>query len=87
MKIFRSLDHPRFRHYFFGQTISVIGFWLQLIAQSWLVYRLTDSAVMLGLVTFASFIPILLVAPLAGLVTDRVDRRTMVLLTQGAQML
>jgi MFS family permease len=87
VKIFRSLDHPRFRHYFFGQTISVIGFWLQSIAQSWLVYRLTDSAVMLGLVTFASFIPILVVAPLAGLVTDRVDRRTMVLLTQGAQML
>lgn len=87
MKIFRSLEHPRFRHYFFGQTISVIGFWLQSIAQAWLVYRLTDSAVMLGLVTFAAFIPILVAAPLAGLITDRVDRRTMVLVTQSAQML
>lgn len=87
MKIFRSLEHPRFRHYFFGQTISVIGFWLQSIAQAWLVYRLTDSAVMLGLVTFASFIPMLIAAPFAGVVTDRVDRRTMVLVTQVAQML
>lgn len=87
MKIFRSLEHRRFRHYFFGQTVSVIGFWLQSIAQSWLVYRLTDSAVMLGLVAFASFIPMLVVAPFAGLVTDRVDRRTMVLVTQCAQML
>lgn len=86
MQIFRSLRHPLFRRYFFGQTISVVGFWLQSIAQAWLVYRLTDSPVMLGLVTFASFIPMLVLAPVAGLITDRVDRRAMVLITQGVQM-
>lgn len=86
MHVFRSLGHPLFRRYFFGQTISVVGFWMQSIAQAWLVYRLTDSAVMLGLVTFAAFIPMLVFAPFAGLITDRVDRRAMVLITQGVQM-
>ena len=87
MQIFRSLVHRRFRHYFIGQTVSVVGFWLQSIALSWLVYRLTDSAVMLGLVAFVTSIPMLVLAPFAGLISDRVDRRRMVLLTQGAQML
>jgi MFS family permease len=86
VQIFRSLAHSRFRHYFFGQTISVIGFWLQSVAQSWLMYRLTDSPVMLGLVAFAGFIPMLVLSPFAGLLTDRVDRRAIVLTTQSLQM-
>lgn len=65
----------------------MVGFWLQSIALSWLVYRLTGSAVMLGLVAFVTSIPMLVLAPFAGLISDRVDRRSMVLLTQSAQML
>lgn len=87
MQIFRSLGHRNFRLYFFGQTISIIGFWLQSIAISWLVYRLTDSGWMLGLVAFCNYIPMLLVSPFAGLLADRVDRRTLVIASQSIQML
>lgn len=87
MQIFRSLAHRPFRQYFIGQTISLIGFWLQSIALSWLVYRLTGSAVILGAVVFATSIPMLVMMPFAGVLADRVDRRRLVLLTQGAQML
>lgn len=86
MQIFRSLEHRSFRLYFFGQTISVIGFWLQSIAIGWLVYRLTDSAWMLGLVAFCSHIPMLVVSPFAGLLADRVDRRKLVIASQCLQM-
>lgn len=86
MQIFRSLEHRNFRLYFFGQTISVIGFWLQSIAIGWLVYRLTDSGWMLGLVAFCSHIPMLIVSPFAGLLADRVDRRKLVIASQSLQM-
>ena len=84
---FRSLRHRPFRQFFIGQTISVVGFWLQQIALSWLVYRLTKSPVMLGVVAFAGTIPMLVLSPLAGVIVDRVDRRLVVLATQSAQML
>jgi MFS family permease len=86
VQIFRSLEHRNFRLYFFGQTISVIGFWLQSIAIGWLVYRLTDSGWMLGLVAFCTHIPMLLVSPFAGLLADRVDRRKLVIASQSLQM-
>jgi MFS family permease len=84
---FRSLRHPRFRAFFVGQTVSVVGFWLQQIALSWLVYRLTKSPLMLGVVAFAGTIPMLVLSPIAGVIVDRVDRRRVVLATQTAQML
>jgi len=84
---FRSLRHPSYRRYFIGQTVSVIGFWLQQLALSWLVYRLTRSPLMLGVVAFAGTIPMLVLSPLAGVVVDRVNRRTLVLVTQSTQML
>lgn len=84
---FRSLRHPVYRRYFFGQTVSIVGYWLQQLALSWLVYRLTRSPVMLGAVAFAGAIPMLVVSPFAGVVVDRVDRRTAVMVTQGTQML
>jgi MFS family permease len=87
VQIFRSLGHRNFRLYFFGQTISVIGFWLQSIAISWLVYRLTDSGWMLGLVAFCNYVPMLVVSPFAGLLADRVDRRNLVIASQALQML
>lgn len=86
-EVFRSLAHRRFRHYFFAQAVSAAGFWIQQIALSWTVYRITGSAAMLGAVSFASSLPMLVVSPFAGLVVDRVDRRRVVLVTQTIQML
>jgi MFS family permease len=87
VQIFRSLGHRGFRLYFLGQAVSLVGFWLQSIALGWLVYRITDSGWMLGVVAFATNIPILILSPLAGLLADRVDRRQIVLATQSLQML
>lgn len=84
---FRSLRHRPFRHFFLGQTISIIGYWTQQLALSWTVYRLTGSTTILGMVAFANNIPMLLVSPFAGVLVDRFDRRHVVLVTQCMQML
>jgi MFS family permease len=81
---FRSRNY---RLFFTGQLISLVGTWMQQIAMVWLAYRLTDSAVMLGLVGFASQIPILLFSTLAGVWNDRLDRRRLLLWTQFFSML
>ncbi|MEN9315729.1 MAG: hypothetical protein RIS35_2122 [Pseudomonadota bacterium] len=86
-EVFRSLAHRRFRHYFLAQAVSAAGFWIQQIALSWTVYRITGSAAMLGAVSFAASIPMLVISPFAGLLVDRVDRRRVVLVTQTIQML
>lgn len=80
---FRSRNY---RLFFAGQLISLIGTWMQQIAMSWLVYRLTDSTVMLGLVSFAGQLPILLFSTLAGVWNDRHDRRRLLLATQALAM-
>lgn len=85
-EVFRSLVHPRFRHYFIGQAVSAIGFWVQQVALSWTVYQVTGSAAMLGAVAFASSIPILIVSPVAGALVDRMDRKRVVIATQLLQM-
>lgn len=75
----RALAHRPFRLYFFGQACSVLGSWIQQVALSWLVYRLTGSATLLGVTAFAALIPMLVVGPLAGAWLDRRDRqRTLV---------
>ena len=79
----RALRHRDFRLFFAGQGVSQTGTWLQLIATSWLVYRLSDSAFMLGLAAFAMQIPFLLLAPIAGVLVDRLDRRRVLLLTNA----
>lgn len=79
-------QHRNYRIYFFGQMISLVGFWMQAIAQSWLVYRLTDSSLLLGLVSFASQAPMLVVTPFAGVVADRLPRRRILFFTQTAMM-
>ncbi|MBI4481585.1 MAG: MFS transporter [Acidobacteria bacterium] len=81
----RALRHRNFRLFFFGQMISVTGTWMQSVAQSWLVYRMTGSAMLLGLVGFATQIPTLL-APLGGVAADRYNRHRLVILTQGLAM-
>jgi MFS family permease len=83
----RALRHRNFQLFFSGQLISLIGTWMQSVAQSWLVYRLTGSALLLGSVGFASQIPVFLFAPLGGITADRFNRRHIVIGTQTAAML
>jgi MFS family permease len=82
----RALRHRNFRLFFSGQSISLIGTWMTRVATSWLVYRLTHSAVLLGTVSFAGQIPTFLLAPLAGVLVDRWNRRTVLVVTQAAAM-
>src|SRR5579863_6109907 len=84
---FRALKHRNFRLFFAGQIISLVGTWMQTVAQSWLIYRLTGSSVLLGLLGFVGQIPIFLLSPLAGLVADRWPRQRVVIATQTSSML
>ncbi len=79
---FRALRHPNFRLYWSGQLVSLVGTWMQSVAQGWLMHRLTSSAFMLGLLSFMQFLPVMLLALWAGVVVDRVDRRRLILVTQ-----
>jgi MFS family permease len=83
----RALRHRNFQLFFSGQLISLIGTWMQTVAQAWLVYRMTKSALLLGSVGFASQIPVFLVAPFGGITADRVNRRRLVIATQIASMI
>jgi MFS family permease len=85
--MFRALRHRNYRLFFCGQIISLTGTWMQSIAQAWLVYRLTKSPLLLGLVGFSGQIPVLLFAPLGGLFADRYSRQRIVIATQTASML
>ena len=84
---FRALAHRNFQLFFSGQLISLIGTWMQSVAQSWLVYRLTGSSVLLGLVGFSSQIPVFLLAPIGGIVADRKNRHHILIITQSLAML
>ena len=83
----RALSSRNYRLYFAGQFVSLAGTWMQQIAMVWLAYRLSDSALVLGIVGFASQIPILLLGPVTGVWTDRYDRRRILLVTQTLAML
>ncbi|HEY0512271.1 MAG TPA: MFS transporter [Thermoanaerobaculia bacterium] len=78
----RALRHRNYRLFFSGQTVSLVGTWMTRIATSWLVYRLTGSALLLGLVGFAGQIPSFLLAPFAGVLIDRWDRHRLLVITQ-----
>ena len=82
----RALRHRNFRLFFGGQSISLIGTWMTRVATSWLVYRLTKSALLLGTVSFAGQIPTFLLAPIAGVIVDRIDRRKVLVWTQSLAM-
>src|SRR6202163_2309534 len=84
--VFRSLKHRNFRLFFSGQLISLVGTWMQTIAEAWLIYRLTGSSVLLGLLGFVSQIPIFLLSPIGGLAADRWPRQRVVISTQIASM-
>jgi MFS family permease len=87
MSIFRSLKYRNFKLFFYGQSISLIGTWMQKTAVSWLVYRLTGSALLLGLVGFVSLIPSLVLSPFAGSLIDRYNRYKILVITQVVSML
>jgi len=80
------LQHRNFRLFFIGQSISLIGTWMQQTAVAWLVWRLSHSAFLLGLVGFASRIPTFVMAPFAGVLVDRFDRHRLVVWTQVLSM-
>jgi MFS family permease len=83
----RALRHRNFRLFFGGQSISLIGTWMTRVATSWLVYRLTKSSLMLGTVGFVGQIPTFLLAPLAGVIVDRINRHSVLVWTQTIAML
>ncbi len=85
-KTFRSLQHRNFQLYFTGQLISMAGTWMQVVAQAWLVYELSHSELMLGVVGFAAAIPSLLISPWGGVVVDRVNKRNLLVITQASAM-
>lgn len=80
--IFRSLQYRNYRLFFTGQSISLIGTWMQRIAMPWLVYHMTGSALLLGVVGFAGQIPTLILSPVAGVLTDRWSKYRVLLITQ-----
>ncbi len=85
--LLRALKHRNYQLFFAGQLISLIGTWMQTVAQSWLIYRLTGSTILLGLVGFASQFPVFLFAPLGGAVADRYPRHRLLVLTQSLAMI
>ncbi len=85
--IFSSLRSRNYRLYFTGQGVSLIGTWMQKIALSWLVYRLTGSVFLLGLIGFTSLIPTFVLSPFTGVLIDRYDRLHIIILTQVFFML
>jgi MFS family permease len=82
----RALKHRNFQLFFGGQLISLIGTWMQNVAQAWLVYRLTGSSLLLGSVGFASQFPVFLFSPIGGIIADRYNRHRVVVATQIASM-
>jgi MFS family permease len=82
----RALHSRNYRLFVAGQLVSLIGTWMQSVAQSWLIYRLTGSAALLGLIGFAGQIPIFILAPVGGVIADRVDRQRVLIVTQSAMM-
>jgi MFS family permease len=82
----RALKHRNYRLFFGGQLISLVGTWMQNVAQAWLVYKLTDSSFLLGLVSFAGQIPIFLLSPVGGAAADRWKRHRIVIGTQTSAM-
>src|SRR6266545_7057395 len=84
---FRALRHRNFRLFISGQIISLVGTWMQNVAQSWLVYRLSHSELLLGTAWFCSQIPVFAFGPLGGLASDRYSRHKLVVATQTLSML
>lgn len=87
MNTFAAFRHPNYRLYFSGQIVSLVGTWMQIVAQGWLVYQLTDSPLYLGLVSFAASVPVFVLSLGAGAIIDRLPRRRVLVATQTSAML
>jgi MFS family permease len=83
----RALRSKNYRLFFGGQSVSLIGTWMTRLATSWLVYRLTGSAYLLGVVSFAGQVPTFILGPFAGVWVDRLDRRQVLIITQILSMI
>src|SRR3989304_4052422 len=83
LQVFSALRHPNFRLYWLGMVVSITGFNIQQIGVQWLVYRLTESSLQLGLVSLATGVPTILLTLFGGVLADRVDRRRLLLYTQA----
>jgi len=83
LRSFASLENGNYRRFFFGQSVSLVGTWMQSVAQAWLVLQLTGSGTALGLVVAIQTLPVLLLAPYGGLLADRADKRRLLLATQS----
>ncbi len=84
---FRALSHKNFRLFVSGQSLSLVGTWIQQVAVTWLVYRLTNSAFMLGIVGFSGQLPLFVIAPFAGVLADKSNRHKLLLYTQSLALL
>ena len=87
LELLRVFRHRNYRLFFAGQLISLMGTWMQSVAQGWLVYSMTHSPLLLGLTSFCGQIPVFFVSPFGGTISDRVDRRRLLIMTQSLAML
>jgi MFS family permease len=81
--MFRALKYRNYRLFVGGQSLSLIGTWIQMVAVTWLVYKMTNSAFILGIVGFSGQLPLFIIAPFAGVIADRWDKKRMLLITQS----
>lgn len=86
LALFKVFRHRNYRLFFSGQLVSLMGTWMQSVAQGWLVYSLTHSPFLLGLTSFCAQVTVFFVAPFGGVIADRVDRRRMLIWTQSLSM-
>src|SRR5581483_6612336 len=84
---FPALRHRNYRLFIAGQAVSLVGTWMQSVAQSWLVYRLSNSPLAIGVVVAAGYLPILCLSPFAGVIADRINRHRLIVVTQALAML
>ena len=86
-RVFAALRYPNYRLYWFGQIVSLAGTWMQSVSQPWLVLLLGGSPIQLGIVVALQFTPAMFLAPLGGVIADRVDKRRLLMVTQSVAML
>ena len=86
LALFKVFRHRNYRLFFSGQLVSLMGTWMQSVAQGWLVYSLTHSPFLLGLTSFCAQVTVFFIAPFGGMIADRVDRRRMLMWTQSLSM-
>jgi MinD-like ATPase involved in chromosome partitioning or flagellar assembly/MFS family permease len=85
-RTFRALRNRDYRYFFIGQILSLVGTWMQIVAQGWLIYRLTDSPFMLGLVNLVGLLPVVPISLISGVISDRFSKRKLIMVTEFIMM-